>query len=344
VVVDVCSWSVLDASRVAFAARHGPERTRNTRNSLADHVAKQVIQATGDARDLRPIALFCSRLGAVGVDLCGCGVLGVGAAAAQEKRFHGVNDDSILSHRLANDVTFGIRGGNVRDGSNSFDHGGVPLRLGIQRIADQVKAVRDDVRRVGRAVTSAFCGTKFRLVGVGGLVKIYVDEKFEVGAERCNEIEHSDGFFAAAVRDERAVGVDGVGVPPLNNLVGPGADAGDNENIEVLSVLLHACLHEQDGTLHAAGLVAMNASSDQNVRLADVPIARSNGEQRELLGIDVIQRSVLGHVKLLFERLKLCKHFLLIRAFRLANARFPQQLLLGAPCNAWRSDWKRPNV
>ena len=71
-------------SKVPFAVRHGPPRIRKTRNSLADHVAKQVIQATGDARDLRPIALFRGRLGAVRVNLSGCGVQGVCAATAQE--------------------------------------------------------------------------------------------------------------------------------------------------------------------------------------------------------------------------------------------------------------------
>ncbi len=83
---------------------------------------------------------------------------------------------------------------------------------------------------------AASAGRNSRVVGVGGFVQIDVDRKRVRAAAESNAINAAD-FFGGAVLAERAVRIDGIGIPSMNALVGPGADARRDEQIDAFRIV-----------------------------------------------------------------------------------------------------------
>jgi len=92
-------------------------------------------------------------------------------------------------------------------------------------------------------------------------MKIIVSQEFKISAKWVDEIKNRGRFFTAAIFKEMPIGVHSFAVPSLNPLIAPGTNARCYDNIEVLGVMLHARLQEQDSSLHSACLVTVNTSS-----------------------------------------------------------------------------------
>ena len=105
-------------------------------------------------------------------------------------------------------------------------------------------------------------GTELALIGVGGLVEVDVQlhgvrERLHIAHERCR-LGRRTGLA------ERAIGVDGLQVPAVDALVGPGADAGHHHQVHPPLVVLGVAVEELQRAVDAACLVAMDAAGDEH--------------------------------------------------------------------------------
>ena len=86
-----------------------------------------------------------------------------------------------------------------------------------------------------------------------------------------------------AGRAEGAVGVDGVEVPAVDALVGPGAHARRHQQVHPPGKGLGVLVEEAQRAMHAAGLVAVHAARHQHAGQAGLPRAGAQRQQGETL-------------------------------------------------------------
>ena len=92
-------------------------------------------------------------------------------------------------------------------------------------------------------------------------MKVEVSHELKISAKWVDEIKKRGRFFTATIFKEMSVGVHSFAVPSLNPFIAPGTNARRYDDIEVLGVVLHARLQEQDSSLHSACLITVNTSS-----------------------------------------------------------------------------------
>ena len=87
-------------------------------------------------------------------------------------------------------------------------------------------------------------------------------------------------FVGRAARPELPVRVERIGVPAVDGLVRPGADAGQDEHIDHAGMAIEVALDPLEGAVDAAGLVAVDAAGDDHRRAIGAPVPAAHGMQR----------------------------------------------------------------
>eukprot|EP00760_Papus_ankaliazontas_P005236 PhM_4_TR12457/c0_g1_i2/m.26484 len=258
-----------------------------------------VLKTCDDARHLRNVARLRVRPRAIGVHLRRRRVLGrrVGPTVAHRR----AHQDTGLHDGLVDDRTTVISLGDVRHLLDGGDHGLVPLQLRAGLVGDEVEAVRDGVPRWDvLAVARGLRRRELGVVRVGRLVQVSVHEHRRGLLDELHDAGHGERRLLAAglVEHEAAVGVDGLGVPPVDRLVAPRADAGQHEHVDPLGVLGELLLDEHERAVDAAGLVAMHAAGDNDQWTGDAPVLALDGVQWVLRHAElaVVERAVLEDV------------------------------------------------
>ena len=90
-------------------------------------------------------------------------------------------------------------------------------------------------------------------------------------------------FLRRAGRAEGAVGVDGVEVPAVDALVGPGAHARRHQQVDAPRKGFGVLVQEAQRAVHAAGLIAVHTARHQHTGQAGLPRAGAQRQQGEML-------------------------------------------------------------
>src|SRR5207342_1730264 len=148
-------------------------------------------------------------------------------------------------------------------------------------------------------------------------------------------------------------GIDGVRVPAMDVLVGPRADARNDHQVDLARMVGAVALEELQGTVHAAGLITVHATGDEDGRQRVVPVARTHDDQRIGIG-GVVEAAVFGDVETLAQAIDPREHVVGIAA--MAHLAGQPGVLFGiAPrlvgradgvwgrCVHWRSSMHRGN-
>src|SRR5690606_24469593 len=245
---------LFEAARRTFQRRVGAPRLRIRLNGIG----QGVVDGGADGGDLGGVALVGGGGGAGGVDLGGGDVGGAGEAGAQAEGFDGVVDDAAADDGGADDVAFVISRGDVGNLFDGGEDGLLEVGLRILAVADEVEAVGDGAGFEGLAVAGGEGRAEFGFVGVGGFVQVDVHE--DRALLRGHQVHQGRAFAGGAVRVEGAVGVDRVGVPALEMLVAPGADARDDQQVGAAGPVAGVVGGELQGAVDAAGFVAVDAA------------------------------------------------------------------------------------
>ncbi len=211
---------------------------------------------------------------------------------------------------------------------------GLEGRLRVFGVIDQVETIRDQAGLEWLAVARGQRRAELGFIGVRGFVQ--VDMHHDAAAQGRDQCDQRSRFGRRAVGHERTVRIDRLGVPALDALVAPRADAGHDQQIGAPGVFGRAGLQELQRALHAAGFVTVDAAGDQHRRQCGVPVAAAHGKQRVLVR-GVLERAVPGHVEAAAQRLDGRQHVIGIAALRhLTSA--PLRLLRCAPGLAGGAD------
>ena len=130
---------------------------------------------------------------------------------------------SFLSSAGAMCVTFG----------DCLDDRALEFGLRILAVVDEIEAIRNDAGLGRLAVARGEGGAVFAFIGIGRLVQIDMEQ--EASAQRCDQAQQRRRLRGGTAFLEGAVRVDGIRVPAMNALVGPGAHAGHREQIDSLA-------------------------------------------------------------------------------------------------------------
>jgi hypothetical protein len=208
-------------------------------------------------------------------------------------------------------------------------------RLRVVRVVDEVETIGDGVRFVSLAIARRQGRTKLGFIAVGGFMQVDMHE--EATTQRSDKAHQRRRFRRRARFAERTIGIDGVCVPAMDAFVGPGADAGNHQQIHPAGVTRRVLLQEQQGTMHAAGFIAMHATGHQHHGQVIAPISIADREQRIGPIGRIVDLAVALHVEARAQRVNDRHHFVGMTAV-LALARAPFGLLRIAPGLAWRTD------
>ncbi|MNT10435.1 hypothetical protein D3C72_1452660 [compost metagenome] len=156
-----------------------------------------------------------------------------------------------------------------------------------------------------------------------------------------HQAHEGEGFLRGRAFFECAVGVDGVEVPALKTLVRPGADAGHHQQVGAACKAFGLRIHKAQCAVHAAGFVAVHAAGHQHAGQAGLPVAGTDGAQREsfcrVLVVGIHHVAIQLHIKPAPQCLDGGEHVVGVAA--LAHlARAPLVALCGAPGLAGRAD------
>lgn len=226
--------------------------------------------------------------------------------------------------RQADQVALGVGRGDMGDRGDGGDQCLLEFGLRIFAVADHVEAIRNGVALERLAVAGAAGRIELLQVAVGSLVQVQVHQQVRLALG--HPAHQRGGFLDLAAVTEAAVGVDGIRIPALDTLVAPRADARRHDQVQPAQVTLGLLFQELQGTVDAAGLVAMHATGDQRGRQCRVPVVVDHGKQRVMVR-RIVQLAVLDHIEAVVQALKGGHHVVVIAALA---------LLAGPPLCAFR--------
>ncbi len=171
---------------------------------------------------------------AVGINL-GRGREACASDACAQTQLRGrVVDHSMLGRVRSDDLTHVVGRRYVCDPFDAGDDRGLEVGLSVFAVANRVEPVGYQSWFEGMAVTGGECGSELRFVAVGCLVKIDVHQ--EVDPEVADQLHHRSRFFGRTVDEERAIGIEAVGIPPVDHLVAPRTDTRCDKQIHAVAI------------------------------------------------------------------------------------------------------------
>ena len=108
-------------------------------------------------------------------------------------------------------------------------------------------------------------------VGIGRFMQIDMHE--QPAAQWGDQAHQRSGFGRTTAVLERAVGVDGLRVPAMNDFVGPGADTGRDQQIDPAGIAFRPCVEKLQCPMYATGFIAVHATGYQGTGQRVVPVA-----------------------------------------------------------------------